>query len=143
VSIPAVVPEAGFEEEQVLPEPAQEYCANRPATILLCDDDEDLLTLAEYYLQRAGYGLLLARDGEEAVDKTLAYGPDLVLMDINIPRLRGSDAAAQLRKSGFSGPIVALTASDIRRLDNEDFTDSLRKPIQMPRLLAEIQSHIR
>lgn len=143
VSVPAPIIEGGFDEQRALPEPADEYRARRPATILLCDDDEDLLTLAEHYLHRAGYGLLLARDGREAVDKALAYRPDLVLMDINIPRLRGSDAAARLRASGFSGPIVALTASDVRRLDYAAFTDCLRKPIEMPRLLAEIQSHVR
>lgn len=86
--------------------------------------------------------MLLARDGEEAVEKALAYRPDLILMDIDIPRLSGSDAASRLRKAGFRAPIVALTASDVRKLDSEDFTGSLRKPMQMPRLLAQIQSHI-
>ena len=142
IIIPATFVEHTPDEETVLPEPAEKFHAARPATILLCDDDEDLLTLAEYYLHRAGYGLLLARNGEEAVEKALAYNPDLVLMDINTPRLSGADAAAQLRKANFARPIVALTASDIRKLDRSVFSDSLRKPIQMPRLLAQIQSYI-
>ena len=140
--VPAMLQLESLEEESALPEPDAEYRALRPATILLCDDDEDLLALAEYYLLRAGYGLLIARDGKEAVEKALAYNPDLVLMDINTPRLTGSAAAAQLRAAGFKAPIVALTASDVRKLDTRDFTSSLRKPIQMPRLLAQIQSHI-
>jgi len=53
VNIPAVIVEHAPEEESVLPEPAEEYHAVRPATILLCDDDEDLPALAEYYLHRA------------------------------------------------------------------------------------------
>lgn len=142
VDVPALIHRQGPEEESALPEPDHEYRAIRPATILLCDDDEDLLALAEYYLLRAGYGLLIARDGEEAVEKALAYHPDLVLMDINTPRLTGSAAASRLRAEGFAAPIVALTASDVRKLDSKDFTSSLRKPIQMPRLLAQIQSHI-
>lgn len=143
VLIPANVVEQAAGTESAFPEPVEELHAVRPATILLCDDDEDLLALAEHYLHRAGYGLLVARDGEEAVSKALDCNPDLILMDINTPGLSGSEAASRLRKAGFSAPIVALTASDVRKLDNEDFTGTLRKPIQMPRLLAQVQSHIR
>ena len=142
VVVPAPVAAESRDEKTALPVPDHEYRASRPATILVCDDDEDLLALAEYYLLRAGYGLLLARDGREAVDKALAYAPDLVLMDINTPRLPGSAAAAELQSRGFDGPIIALTASDVRKLDSDTFAACLRKPIQMPRLLAAIQSHI-
>lgn len=142
VVVPATVRDRDHDDDSALPEPAQELRALRPATILVCDDDEDLLALAEYYLQRAGYGLLVARDGEEAVQKALAYTPDLVLMDINVPRLTGSEAAARLRAEGFEAPILALTASDVRKLESDDFSGSLRKPIQMPRLLAQIQTYI-
>lgn len=142
VTIPAPVDKSGPDEPSALPEPDNEYHAVRPATILVCDDDDDLLALAEYYLLRAGYGVLIARDGREAVDKALAYDPDMVLMDINIPSLSGSAAAAELRAEGFPAPIIALTASDVRKLDSKDFTSALRKPIQMPRLLAQIQAHI-
>ncbi len=142
VKVPAPASADSPAEETALPEPATEFRAARPATILVCDDDEDLLALAEYYLLRAGYGMLIARDGREAVDKALAYDPDLVLMDINTPRLPGSEAASELRAKGFEAPIIALTASDVRKLDMRTFTNTLRKPIQMPRLLARIQDHI-
>jgi signal transduction histidine kinase len=142
VTVPAPASAADVDEEDALPEPDADFRARRPATILLCDDDEDLLALAEYYLVRAGYGLLIARNGEEAVEKALAYRPDLVLMDINTPRLSGSAAAARLREQGFTGPVVALTASDVRKLDDRHFTSSLRKPIRMPRLLAQIQAYV-
>lgn len=142
VVVPATVHDSEHDDGSAMPEPAEDLRAMRPATILVCDDDEDLLALAEYYLQRAGYGLLIARDGEEAVQKALTYAPDLVLMDINVPRLTGSDAASRLRAQGFDAPIVALTASDVRKLDSENFSGSLRKPIQMPRLLAQIQTYL-
>ena len=142
VTVPAPVGDNSPEDTSALPEPDHEYRAIRPATILVCDDDDDLLALAEYYLLRAGYGVLIARDGREAVDKALSYGPDMILMDINIPQLSGAAAAAELRAKNFPAPIIALTASDIRKLDNKDFTSALRKPIQMPRLLAQIQAHI-
>jgi len=142
LTIPAPVSGQAAPEQSTLPEPARKFRAARPATILVCDDDEDLLALAEYYLLRAGYGMLIARDGREAMDKALAYHPDLVLMDINTPSLPGSEAASILRDEGFDAPIIALTASDVRKLDSEVFTDTLRKPIQMPRLLARIQDHL-
>ncbi len=142
VAVPAPSGSEADAPEPALPEPDREDRAVQPATILVCDDDEDLLALTEYYLLRAGYGVLAARDGEEAVEKALAYSPDLVLMDINTPRLPGSAAAAKLRAAGFAAPIIALTASDVRKLDSRTFADCLRKPIQMPRLLAAIQAHL-
>ena len=84
----------------------------------------------------------MARDGLEAVEKALAYNPDIILMDINTPRLTGSDATMRLRQAGFVNPIVALTASDIRKIDTENFTACLRKPIQMAELLAQIKLHL-
>lgn len=142
VSVPAPAVDRCETQDKILPQPSEEFHAARPSSILLCDDDEDMLALCEYYLHRAGYGLLLARDGLEAVEKALAYKPDLILMDINTPRLSGSGAAARLREAGFTKPIVALTASDIRQIDNSTFTASLRKPIQMPQLLAQIKLHL-
>ena len=122
-----------------LPQMPSEHAADEPSIVLLCDDDEDMLALAEFYMHQAGYGLLLARDGLEAVEKALAYEPDLILMDINTPRLNGVDATNRLRQSGFTNPIVALTASSARYFDQASFTAYLRKPIQMPVLLKEIK----
>ncbi|MEN7342893.1 MAG: ATP-binding protein [Pseudomonadota bacterium] len=126
----------------VLPQPSSADTAKASAVILLCDDDEDMLALAEYYLHQVGYALLLARDGLEAVEKALAYDPDLILMDINTPRLNGVDATNRLRQSGFTKPIIALTASDARYFDQAAFSDYLRKPIQMPRLMQEINKQL-
>ncbi|MFK8051689.1 MAG: hybrid sensor histidine kinase/response regulator [Woeseiaceae bacterium] len=140
------LPVSGFNEERaaapLLPQLPEEHHATEPCIILLCDDDEDMLALAEYYMHQAGYGLMLARDGLEAVEKALAYQPDLILMDINTPRLNGADATNRLRKAGFERPIVALTASDGRYFDQAAFTAYLRKPIQMADLLSEIKSQL-
>ena len=130
------------EDQSTFPTSTAEHHVKHPATILICDDDEDLLALTEYYLRRAGYELLLARNGQEAVDKALAHRPNLVLIDVNIPCLNGSDAAAQLRNAGFRAPILAITGSDIRKLDDENFTATLQKPIRLPRLLDEIQAYL-
>lgn len=142
LSIPAPLAISVDEDEKILPQMSSEHNADSPSIILLCDDDEDMLALAEYYMHQAGYGLLLARDGLEAVEKALAYDPDLILMDINTPRLNGADATNRLRKSGYDKPIVALTASDGRYFDQASFTAYLRKPVQMPALLQEVKSQL-
>lgn len=142
LSVPAPEVEGHSDENTIMPTPTEELHASRPASILICDDDEDMIALCEYYLHRAGYGLILAQDGLEAVEKVLANEPDLVLMDINTPRLNGLDAAVRLRKAGFHNPILAMTASDMSQIQSDCFTDSLRKPFQMPELLAQIKQYL-
>ena len=120
--------------------PPEETYATKPVSVLVCDDDEDMLALAEYYLHRAGYGLMVALNGREAMEKVLAYEPDIVLMDCNLPGMSGVEAAEELRKGGYTKPIVALTASKLSAEDNARFTRCFRKPAAMQALLAEIKS---
>lgn len=119
--------------------PAEATHATKPISVLVCDDDEDMLALAEYYLHRAGYGLIVATDGKEALSKILAYEPDIVLMDCNLPGMSGLDAAKELRVRGYLKPIVALTASRLTEEDKARFTSCFRKPASMQELLAEIK----
>ena len=142
VSVPASIAENLDISETILPTHAAKLNATKPASILICDDDEDMLELYEYYLHRAGYGLILAKDASEAVAKTLAYFPDMVLMDIFTPKMNGREAAERLRKAGFSNPILAVTANNIEGDEYEIFNDGLRKPFQMPELLRKIQKHM-
>lgn len=80
--------------------------------ILLVDDFEDGLDLYEEYLTYRGYRVILARNGEEAVAETRAHSPDLIMMDIRMPLMTGTDAVRILRAdpSLKRVPIVALTA---------------------------------
>ena len=125
--------------EALSPPPAETH-ATKPISVLVCDDDEDMLALAEYYLHRAGYGLMVALNGQEAMAKILAYEPDIVLMDCNLPGMSGMEAATDLRKRGYSKPIIALTASKLSERDKARFTSCFRKPAAMQELLAEIKS---
>ncbi len=125
--------------DEVLPSPNEEVRATRAASILVCDDDEDMLALVEHYLHRAGYGLITTSDGTEAIDKAIAYDPDLVLVDVNIPGISGVEVAERLRTGGFDKPIVALTASKLTAAEQAGFTTCFRKPAAMPALLAEIK----
>ena len=124
---------------RAFPTPTEDNLATRAASVLICDDDEDMLALVEHYLHRAGYGLIATTDGKEAIDKVLAYRPDLVLLDVNVPGVSGIDAATTLRKKGYDGPIVALTASRLSEEDAARFTLCFRKPAPMQELLGQIK----
>ncbi len=127
------------ETEPVLPSPKRKNMASQRASVLVCDDDADMIALVEFYLHRAGYGLLLASNGEEVVEKALDYRPDLVLMDVNMPKQSGVEAARELRKKGYSAPIVALTAGNLSDQDKDSFTAAFRKPVVMQELLGHIK----
>ena len=139
VHVPVRVPDTAVSAE-ALPTPAEDNLASKRASVLICDDDEDMIALVEFYLHRAGYGLMLAHDGLEVVEKALAYRPDLVLMDVNMPRQTGVQAARQLRSEGFAAPIVALTAGDLSGDDEAAFTRAFRKPVPMQELLGQIKA---
>jgi CheY-like chemotaxis protein len=79
--------------------------------VLIAEDDSDNLYLAQKILTAAGYTVLLARNGEEAVQLALAERPSLVIMDLYMPVLSGFEAICQIRERvGDSLPILALTA---------------------------------
>ncbi len=81
-------------------------------TVLLTEDNEDMVELIKLVLAESGYELVTAGDGEEAVRMSLELNPDLILMDIRIPKMDGFAVTRQLRSKGFDKPIVILTGSD-------------------------------
>lgn len=123
----------------ILPTPSDDTVASQPTSILICDDDEDMIALIEHYLHRSGYGLITSADSAEAIEKALRYDPDLVLMDCNVPGVGGIVAAKVLRDKGFAKPIVALTASKLSDEQKRVFTKFFRKPAPMQELLTEIK----
>lgn len=140
VHLPAV-PGAMDREEQVsaLPTPSRVMHAEKPTSVLICDDDDDVIALVEHYLHRSGYGLISSNDAGEAIDKALKYDPDLVLMDCNLPGVGGVAAARRLREQGYAKPIVALTASRLTSAEQDVFSCFFRKPAPMNDLLSEIK----
>jgi DNA-binding response OmpR family regulator len=79
------------------------------STILLVDDEEAIQTLLTYPLERDGYTVVQARDGEEALQRFGENSFDLVVLDVMLPRLDGLEVAKRLR-SQSSVPIIMLTA---------------------------------
>ena len=140
VHIPAPVADNPVSKDDMLPTPAADTYAAEGTSVLVCDDDEDMMVLLEHYLHRAGYALIAAHNGEEAVDKALRYRPDIVMMDVNVPGITGVEAARTLRERGFAGPVVALTASKLSDEERGVFTQCFRKPTPMQELLTQLKA---
>lgn len=118
------------------------------AKILLVEDNEMNRDVMFRLLSRRGYQVVFAEDGEAAIDQAIQEKPDLVLMDISLPKIDGYEATRRLREleSSREIPIIALTAhamtSDREKAFEAGCTDFETKPVEFPRLLAKIESHL-
>lgn len=74
-------------------------------TVLIADDEPNIVISLEFLLQREGYHVLVARDGQEALDTIALMSPDLVLLDVMLPRVSGYEVCQQIREN----PAVAGT----------------------------------
>ncbi|MBB5041380.1 response regulator [Shinella fusca] len=114
--------------------------------ILLVEDNEMNRDMLSRRLERKGYEVLLAVDGEEAVARAISEAPDLVLMDIGLPGIDGCEATRRIRQtpSGATLPIIALTAHamsvDEARARDAGCNDFDTKPVDLPRLLGKMET---
>lgn len=81
------------------------------ATVLLVDDNENIRELVKLRLEIAGHDVTIAENGKIGLEKALQNTPDLVLLDMHMPVMSGHEAVQALRDSGYTGLVVALTAS--------------------------------
>jgi CheY-like chemotaxis protein len=113
--------------------------------VLICDDDPVILRLLQVNLEIEGYDVVIAHHGEEAVTMALAEAPDLVLLDIMMPRMDGYEACRQIRSHEETKevPIVFLSAraqqSDIDKGRAYGVSDYLTKPFDPTDLLEVIE----
>ena len=119
---------------------------NRPRRILLVDDDTSLLVVLAEQLRDDGYEVATARDGQEALRRLEAGWPDLILLDLMMPRVDGLALARQI-KADADLPIIVLSAIDTAdskaRLLDEVAEDYVTKPYHYPELRARIQRVLR
>ena len=114
--------------------------------ILLVEDNEMNRDMLSRRLDRRGYQVLMAVDGQQGVDMAAAEVPDLILMDMSLPILDGWEATRQLKAAPATRaiPIIALTAhamsGDREKALEAGADDYDTKPIELPRLLEKIQS---
>jgi two-component system cell cycle response regulator DivK len=117
--------------------------------ILIVDDNDNNRKLARDVLEFAGFSTLEATGGVEAVAMTVEHQPDLVLMDIRMPDLSGTEALKLLREDSRTAeiPIVALTSStmhgDEERFLKEGFDGYLAKPISVKEFPDQVRGFLR
>jgi CheY-like chemotaxis protein/HPt (histidine-containing phosphotransfer) domain-containing protein len=126
--------------------PAQPIGGPLAGRVLLVEDSPDNQRVLLYHLGRMGVEVETAADGRAGVDRALGGGFDLVLMDMQLPVLDGYGAAAELRREGFGGPVIALTAhamaDDRARCLASGCTDYLTKPVDVRRLYETLARHL-
>ena len=116
------------------------------AKILLVEDNEMNRDMLSRRLERRGYEVVIAVDGQQGVDLAQSSSPDLILMDMSLPVIDGWEATRQLKSmEGMKAvPIIALTAhamsGDREKALEAGCNDYDTKPIEMPRLLGKIEA---
>ena len=116
-------------------------------SILLVDDESAITDNLAPFLSRSGFAVTVASNGEEALEKTVSGKPDLVVMDVLMPRLDGREVLRQLRQAGHWTPIILLTqvgeASERAMALEEGADDYLNKPFDPHELVARIRAVLR
>jgi PAS domain S-box-containing protein len=114
--------------------------------ILVAEDTPTNQMLIELLLKRMGLQVTIAEDGNQALQKVLTKTFDLILMDMQMPHMNGYDATKELRKKGFTTPIVALTANAMKGDDKKCLEvgcdEYLSKPIDRRELLEVIGKYL-
>ncbi|HYT59279.1 MAG TPA: response regulator [Haliangiales bacterium] len=118
-----------------------------PRKILIVDDEPFMLRLIQHHLENAGYQMIKARNGREAVEAAAREKPCLVVMDAMMPNMDGLTALRQLKQEPSTRdiPVIMLTANP-HKYSQEDAESSgaaifLTKPFSPTQLLEEIRKH--
>ena len=116
-------------------------------TILIIEDDSTMLRVLKDNLEYGGMSVKTASDGEAGLELALRAQPDLILLDIMLPKINGYEVCRLLREDGMDTPIIMLTAkgqeSDIVLGLNLGADDYVTKPFNMNELLARIKAMLR
>ena len=115
--------------------------------ILIIEDEQDMLTGLEHNLRFEDYEPITAMDGKEGLEKWKGESPDLVLLDLMLPKMSGLDVLKKMRKEGDKTPVIILTAKGLEtdkvmglELGADDY---LTKPFGLRELLARIKAVLR
>jgi len=117
-------------------------------SILVVDDEQDIVDLVKYNLQREGYRILTARNGKEALDQSQKH-PSLILLDVMMPEINGLEVLKTLKSNPSTRgiPVVFLTAkgSEVDEIIGLELgaDDYIAKPISIPKLIARIKNVLR
>lgn len=116
-------------------------------TVLIVEDEKNIVDILCFNLQREGYATLEAYDGEDGLEKAQSEKPDLILLDVMLPKMNGFDVCRTLRKSSNNVPVVILTAREEEtdkvlglEIGADDY---ITKPFSMRELIARVGANIR
>ena len=127
---------------------AAQTMTDKLKTILLVEDNEDNLVVYRTILEHVGYRVVEARDGEEGVARAREQMPDLILMDISIPKMDGWEATQRLKADDATKaiPIIALTAhaleEDRQKAIQAGCDGYLAKPVEPRRVVQEVERFV-
>lgn len=117
------------------------------STILLADDDPTIADSLAPFLERAGFHVLVVSDGVNALEKAQSHHPELIILDVLMPRMDGRETLRRLRKANIWTPTILLTqvgeASERALALEEGADDYLNKPFDPHELLARIRAVLR
>ena len=115
-------------------------------TILIVDDEKPIVDILVYNLQKEGYNTLEANDGEEAINIAFDKKPDLILLDIMLPKVDGLTVCKKIRNS-FNMPIIMISAKDeeIDKILGLELgaDDYITKPFSVRELVARVKANLR
>jgi DNA-binding response OmpR family regulator len=115
--------------------------------VLIIEDEPDMVLGLRDNFEYEGYDVLVARDGREGLDRALADSPDLILLDIMLPKMSGLDVCRKLRSNGVDTPVIMLTArgQEIDKVIGLEMgaDDYVTKPFSIKELLARVRAHLR
>ena len=120
---------------------------NTQKTVLIVEDEKNIVDILRFNLQREGYRTLEAYDGKDGLDKAVSENPDLILLDVMLPQMNGFDVCRALRAQGSNVPVIILTAREEEadkvlglEIGADDY---ITKPFSMRELIARVGANIR
>ncbi|MFW5972746.1 MAG: response regulator transcription factor [Bacteroidota bacterium] len=118
-------------------------------SVLIVDDDDDILDLLSYNFERSGFSVFLASDGQEALREALEHRPDLIILDVMMPVMDGIETCRHIRRNSLlrNTPIIMLTArtEDVDQVEGLEIGADvyLGKPISVPVVLSQARALLR
>lgn len=120
---------------------------NSKKTILVVDDESSILDLLKFNLEKEGFNFISAEDGEEGINKVLNEKPDLLLLDVMIPKMDGLSVCKKIRQENINIPIIMLSArgEEIDKVLGLEIgaDDYITKPFSPREVIARIKANLR
>ena len=116
-------------------------------TVLVVEDEKSIVDILRFNLEKEGYAVLTAYDGDSGLEQAVNGGADLILLDVMLPKMNGFDVCRRLREKGSSVPVIILTAREEEadkvlglEIGADDY---ITKPFSMRELMARVKANIR